>query len=71
MANKQVKRLYKSEDNRQLDGVLGGIAEYLNVDATVIRVAYTLLTFVTGVFPGLLAYMVLAIIMPRKSEVTK
>lgn len=65
------KLLYKSEDNRKLDGVCAGIAEYFDADPTLIRAGYAFITIITGVFPGLIAYLVLSIIMPKKSEVKK
>ena len=52
--------------NRMLGGVCGGIAEYFNVDATVVRVAYVLLSVCTAAFPGLLVYLLFCIIMPEK-----
>ena len=54
--------------NRMLGGVCGGIAEYFNVDATVVRVAYVLLSVCTAAFPGLLVYLLLCIIMPDKGQ---
>jgi phage shock protein C len=63
------KLLYKSEENKQLDGVCAGLAEYFDTDPTLVRVGYALLTVITGVFPGILGYIVLSIIMPKKSEV--
>lgn len=63
------KYLYKSETDRKLDGVCAGIAEYFDTDPTLIRAGYALLTIATGLFPGLLGYVVLSIIMPKKSEV--
>lgn len=65
------KYLYKSEDDRKLDGVCAGIAEYFDVDPTIVRVIYALITIITGIGPGLIAYFVLTIIMPNKSEVKK
>jgi phage shock protein C len=65
-----VKRLYKSDKDKQLAGVLAGIAEYANLDATLVRVLYFLATVFSGVIPGIIAYVGLAIIMPSKSEVT-
>jgi len=47
-------------------GVLGGIAEYLDVDPTVIRLAYVFLTIFTAGFPGFFAYIVAALIVPAK-----
>lgn len=58
-----MKKLYRSS-NRILAGVCGGIAEYLNVDPTLIRVAYVMLSMFTVAFPGLLLYIILMILMP-------
>jgi phage shock protein PspC (stress-responsive transcriptional regulator) len=55
-------RLERSNTNRVIAGVCGGIAEYLAVDVTLVRLAFVLLAFVGGV--GLLAYIVLLILMP-------
>ena len=57
------KRLYKSSENCMLCGVCGGIAEYFNVDPTLVRLAFLLLA--AGWGSGLLAYLVAAIIMPE------
>ncbi|MBR0339075.1 MAG: PspC domain-containing protein, partial [Alistipes sp.] len=46
MNNQPVKRLYRSKSNRIIGGVCGGLAEYLNIDATALRVITALLTFV-------------------------
>jgi len=46
-------------------GVCGGIAEYFNVDETIVRLGVALLTVATGVVPGLLFYFVAAVIMPE------
>lgn len=63
------KFLYKSEDNKKVSGVCAGIAEYFEVDPTLIRVFYAFTTIITGVLPGFIAYFVLAWIMPSKSQV--
>jgi len=52
-----------------LFGVCGGVAEYFNQDATLIRIAWVILILLTGFLPGVLAYIVLAIITPEKDEV--
>ena len=59
------KRLVKST-NKKIAGVLGGIAQYLDIDPTVIRVAYILLTFFTGFIPGIIAYVIMAIVIPNE-----
>ena len=67
MENKKKKRLYRTEGNdAKLFGVCGGIAEYFDVDPTIIRVAWAVLIFAYGT--GLLAYLVCALCMPKKSE---
>ncbi len=55
------KRLYKSKNERKLCGVCGGIAEYFNIDPTVVRLAFALFALMGG---GILAYIACAIIIP-------
>ncbi len=57
------KRLYKSSKDKKIDGVCAGIAEYFNIDPTLIRLAAILLTCVAG--GGVLAYIICAIVIPR------
>ena len=61
------KRLYRSEHNKRIAGVCGGIAEYFNIDPTVIRLAWILLLFCAG--GGVFAYIIAALVMPTESEV--
>lgn len=63
------KRLYKTEDNNKLFGVCGGIAEYFDLDPTVARIIWILFACCAGC--GVLAYIICALVMPKKSEVTK
>lgn len=60
------KRLYKSNTDKKLDGVCAGIGEYFDVDPTVIRLFWVLATLFVGA--GILAYIIAAIIMPRKPD---
>lgn len=62
------KRLYKIEEGKKLDGVCGGIAEYLNVDVATVRLIWSLVTLCTA-GTGLIGYVICAVIMPKKSEV--
>lgn len=64
-----MKRLYRSENNRQIAGVCGGIAEYLNIDASYIRLAFLLATVLGG--PGVVLYIIMWIIIPEESQVIK
>lgn len=61
MANKKLMR----SNNKMVAGVCAGIAEYFDVDPTLIRVAYVLLFFITGILPLLIAYIALTIIIPQ------
>lgn len=58
------KRLMKSRTDRKLAGVCGGIAEYLEVDPTVIRLVWVIASLIGG--SGLLAYIAAAILMPEE-----
>jgi phage shock protein C len=58
------KKLYRSEKNRVLAGVCGGIAEYFDIDATILRLFWMLIVIFTGIFPGVIAYIFAIIIMP-------
>jgi phage shock protein PspC (stress-responsive transcriptional regulator) len=50
--------------NRIFAGVCGGIAEWLGWDPTVVRAAYVLLSVLSAAFPGILVYIILALVMP-------
>lgn len=62
------KKLYKSEKNKKICGVCGGVAEYFNVDVTLVRLAWVVFACVAA---GILAYILAAIIMPTESEINK
>lgn len=57
------KKLYKSDRNRFICGVCGGIGEYFNVDPTLIRLAFVLFSILGG--SGILLYLACALVMPR------
>ena len=63
-----MKKLYRSS-NRILAGVCGGLAEYFDVDPTLIRVIYTALSLFTVGFPGVLLYIILMILMPNYNQI--
>lgn len=58
------KKLYRSETDKKLFGVCGGIAEYLNADSTIVRLICVLLILAWGC--GLLVYLIAALVMPKK-----
>ena len=57
------RRLRKS-NNKMLAGVCAGLGEYLNLNPTLVRVIYAVLTLFTAGFPGLILYLILCVIMP-------
>ena len=59
------KKLVRSS-NRVLGGVCGGLADYLDVDPTLVRVIYVALTIFSAAFPGLLLYLILLLLIPEK-----
>lgn len=62
-----MKRLHKSEKDKMISGVCGGIAEYFDVDSTLIRVAWVLLTLCScGI--GIIGYIITAVIMPSAAK---
>jgi phage shock protein C len=64
---KMEKRLYKSNTNKMLCGVCGGIAEYFNIDPTLVRLGWVIFSLAGG--SGVLAYIIAAIIIPDESNI--
>ncbi len=58
------RKLMRSRKHRIIAGVCGGIAEYLEVGTTVVRVVYVIASIFSAIFPGFLAYIILAFLMP-------
>ena len=62
------RRLTRSSKHKMIAGICGGIAEYFDLDPTVVRVAYVLISIVSVAFPGILAYIILMFVMPRAAQ---
>lgn len=60
------KRLYRSKTKRTLAGVCGGLEEYFNIDVTIIRLVWVLISLVSGGIFGLVAYVIAAFIVPEE-----
>ena len=58
------KRIYKSNKDKMIDGVCGGVAEYFDVDPTLVRLGWILFCALGGC--GIIAYIVAAIVIPRR-----
>lgn len=64
-----MKRLYRSEKDRMLAGVCGGIGQYFGIDPTLVRLGWVIVTIFPSCGFGLLAYIIAAIIIPKESQV--
>lgn len=64
-----MKRLYRSETNRKIAGVCGGIGEHLDIDPTIVRLVSVVFAFATGIIPFLIGYLVAWWIVPSGREV--
>lgn len=60
--------LQRSRKHKMIAGVCGGIAEWLGWDPTVVRILYVVVSCLSVAFPGILAYIVLWLIMPKAPE---
>ncbi len=49
--------LYKSDKNKVLSGVLGGLGDYYDIDPTILRLGFLIIVLMSGLFPGVIAYM--------------
>jgi len=66
---KKIKRLYRSKKDKIIGGVCGGIAEYLNIDPTLIRFLWVIGSLLWGA--GIIAYILAWIIIPEKTSINK
>lgn len=63
-----MKTLTRSSTNKIFFGIFGGLGEYFHIDPVLLRIAYVALVFMTGFFPGVVAYLVCGLIVPREPE---
>jgi phage shock protein C len=62
------KRLVRSRTNRKIAGVCAGLAEYLDMDITLMRLLWAVVAVLSGIVPGIIAYLVAWIVMPEEPE---
>jgi phage shock protein C len=60
-----MKKLYRSRTNRIFAGVIGGLGEYFGIDPSLLRLIWVLFVIFTAVIPGVLTYILAAIIIPE------
>ena len=64
-----MKRIVRTQYDRKLAGVCGGIAKYFNLDPTMVRLAVVILALVTAIFPFLIGYIIAIAIVPNEQDV--
>jgi phage shock protein C len=62
------RRLRRSPDQRMIAGVIGGLAEYFNRDAAVLRILYVFLSIFSAAFPGIIVYLILWALIPQRGD---
>ena len=60
------KKLYRSKKNRKIAGVCGGIAEFIKIDPSLVRIIVIVLMIITGILPVFISYIIGSIIIPIK-----
>ena len=63
------KRFVRSSRDKKIAGVCGGLAQYLDIDATLVRLAFALFTVFAALFGGILLYIVLMLVIPESTEI--
>ena len=63
-----MKKLYRSDNNKIVAGVIGGVGEYFDVDPVVLRLLSVLILIFTGLVPGLIAYLIAILVVPKKPQ---
>jgi phage shock protein C len=62
------KRLVRSRTNRKIAGVCAGLAEYLDMDVTLMRLLWAVVAVLSGIVPGIIAYLIAWIVMPEEPQ---
>ena len=66
----KAKKLYRSKKNRMLAGVCGGMAEYFNMDPTVMRIIWVVASLLLAAVGGVIAYVICALLIPEAPGAT-
>lgn len=63
-----MKRLFRSQTDRHIAGVCGGLAAYFRIDPSLVRIAVVILALLTAVFPFIVGYTIAAFIIPNEQD---
>ena len=61
-----MKKLVRSKSNKMISGVCGGLAEYLNIDSTLVRLAFALGSVFLALIGGIIAYVICLFVIPEE-----
>lgn len=64
-----MKKLTRSRQNRKLTGVLGGLAEYLGMDPSLLRILFVVVLLFTGIFPMGIIYLISIFLIPEETDI--
>jgi len=62
------KQLFRSQTNKMIGGICGGIGEYIDVDPTMIRLLYAFVTLITAILPCIIFYIIMLFVVPTKVD---
>ena len=62
-----MKKLYRSETDKKIGGIVGGLGEYFELDSALLRLIVLFIIFVTGIVPGIISYIVALLVAPKRN----
>lgn len=63
-----IKKLYRSDKDKTVAGIVGGLGEYFEIDSALLRLITLFIIFVTGVVPGVIAYLIALLVVPKRAH---
>ena len=63
-----MKKIYRSQKDKKIAGIFGGLGELFSIDPTLLRLAFVFIGLITGVIPAIIAYLVGWMIIPKGKE---
>ena len=63
-----MKKLYRSKTERQISGVCGGIANYFNIDPTIVRLIWVAVSLLSASVPGVFIYIICSFVIPEETD---
>lgn len=64
-----MKRLYRTQSDRMISGVCGGVAAYFGLDPSLVRISLVVIAFMTAIFPTVVCYFIATLIIPNEQDI--